>query len=44
MYKILFKKKGKKKAPSPRSFQNKNRTIILPFKKGVVCILSTKKI
>jgi len=32
----IFKKKGKKKVPSTRSFQNQNRTIILPFKKTVV--------
>jgi len=29
--------------PSPRSLKNQNRTIILPFKKVVVYILSTKK-
>jgi len=29
--------------PSTRSFHNQNRTIILPFKKTVVCILSTQK-
>jgi len=42
--KITFlKKKVKKKAPSTRSFQNQNRTIILPFKKAIVYIFSTKK-
>jgi len=41
--KLPFLKKDQKKAPSTRSFQNQNRTIILPFKKAVVYILSTKK-
>jgi len=38
-----FFKKKVKKAPSTRSFQNQNRTIILSFKKAVVYIFSTKK-
>jgi len=29
--------------PSTHSFQNQNRTIILPFKKAVAYTLSTKK-
>jgi len=39
----FFKKKVKKNARNTRSFQNQNRIIILPFKKTVVYILSTKK-
>jgi len=42
MKNYLFKKKKIKKAPSTRSFQNQNRTIILSFKKLVLHILSIK--
>jgi len=41
--KITFFKKKVKKVLSTSSFQNQNRTIILPFKKTVVYILSVKK-
>jgi len=41
--KLPFQKKGKKKAPSTRSFHNQNKIMILSFKKVVVYIFSIKK-